>query len=630
MQRPFVAALLAVALSSSGCHFMRTDFILETLNRPATPAPGAPTIGVATRVARLTRDHLADAYLDPTRVSGWMSAMAADPHDLEAMKDCLASAPASSGYSRCYQLFQEQAIAHPKWGVPVAAPIDLAKPSAVEIDAERFLANVFALGPSLAALQTALGKPIGSQELKDGLALGAREAASYLNARRWKRELRRPSNALVMSGGSANGAFSAGFVWRLTEILQACRNNPLGGCGDSRIDLVAGTSTGSLIGVLVDLFFTPGQEQAARDLLVENYTCRVESDLYCVNSNWDWKLLDDVRGLMRFDGIHQMLDETITPALADNDLELVTMAVDFASGDVYAVSDQDPADSSPPGSSPEQNRERHDGRVSAVMGSVVEPFFSDPVDWVPGRAGRVKGTFIDGGLRSGLPVLQALQRGAERVLVIANSGIEPDRIADPKNAFGILMRSLDLMVGQPKIAELQQAELGAVARRFTEYNACKTRLSGAAGVPVGGEGSRPAPSSQDLEDFCSRRGQAFSPPRPTGPVLYAATGGWMGAPWFQQVESSWRSSWVYRPEGQLETAQGYSFHPKVMRPLFLSGVETFQSRCAEFLGLFEIDGDIAEKACAEPVAAVRARADQSFADEKSCTASKPPQRTCNP
>ena len=623
-----LAALTALpAVASLSCAYMKTGFVLDTLNTPTPAKPGAPTVDVPTRIARLTRDSLADAYLDPGATAAWMKALGADEEPLARMTTCLTGPPGVNGYDGCYDRFVAAAVVAARWGVPAASgTIDPNAPSKTEIDAERFLANAMSIGSSLAALARVIGATIAPADLRDGVQRGAADAASYVTARRWHRELGRPTNALVLSGGSANGAFTAGAMWRLFEILDACRNVAGGGCGDARIDLVAGTSTGSLIGVLVDLYFTRGMQRRARDFLVQNYTCTVASDLYCLHSTWDWELATNVRGLVHFDGIHDRLDKAIGPELAQNDTELVTVSVDYASGDVYGVSDQDPIDSGPAGASPEAEKERHEGRINAVMASIVEPVLADPVDWLPARGKRVTGTFIDGGIRSGLPVLQATQRGAERVLLFSNSGIEPDRIANPENAFGVLMRSLDLMVGQPRVGEVQQGELGAVARRFAEYNVCERRVGKAAGalsVPA----DRPDPAT--IHAFCQRKGAAFAPQR-QGPRTESAASMWMGAGQFEQVATSWRSAWVYRPEErQAAAASGYAFTPKVMRPLFESGVETFQKRCAEILDLFAIYGDIATAACAEPVPVVVARAKAAYAPEASCTDGKPARRTCD-
>ncbi|MFY1829279.1 patatin-like phospholipase family protein, partial [Myxococcus fulvus] len=96
-----------------------------------------------------------------------------------------------------------------------------------------------------------------------------------------------------------------------------------------------------------------------------------------------------------------------------------------------------------------------------------------------------------------------------------------------------------------------------------------------------------------------------------------------------QVASSWRSSWMFRPESQLATASGYSFSPKVMRPLFKEGVKSFQQRCAEVLRLFEVRGTLAQNECARPVDEVVTEAESRFAPMGTCTDGKPDQRSCD-
>ncbi|MFL5354905.1 patatin-like phospholipase family protein [Archangium sp.] len=619
MKRQHSWSFPLMALLVCSCHFAKTDFILETLNKPSPPAkPGqTPEISVAERVGRLTRDHLSDAYLEPATVAGWMSELGKAPGPLVALVGCLSNA-AGTDTGTCFNPFVGDAVTAPQWGVPEAPGlVDPAAPQVAEVDAERFLANVMSIGPSLAALQQAVGRPLTQEELAKGIQEGSEAAAQYIHARRWHRELQRPSTALVLSGGAANGAFTAGALWRLLGILQQCRGKaPPEGCGDARIDLVAGSSTGTLVGTLIDLFHTPGQEQNARELLVSNYTCTVESDLYCVNSTWDWKLAEDVRGLVRFDRLQGKLKAAVTPGMLTNGTELVAVSVEYASGDVYAISDQDPADFSRSAT----ESERVEGLIQAIMASIVEPVLSEPIDWVPSKDGRARGTFVDGGVRSGLPLLQAVQRGAERVLVISTAGIEPVRVANPPHAFGMLTRTLDLFVAQPRVAEVQQGELAAVSRRFTEYNLCTERLAFTVREPKDEKARRSA-----VTNFCARQGPGFTPPRPSG--FQAAASMWMGPARFEQVASSWRSSWMYLPEASLETAQGYAFTPKVMRPLFLQGVRTFQERCPEILRLFEIQGSLASQECKRPPEELAREAQASFADEKQCTG-KPERRLC--
>jgi predicted acylesterase/phospholipase RssA len=613
VNRKLILLVVPLSLLIVAC-FARTDYLLKTLNKPSDKKDGVEVTPPPTpeRIARLTRGPLVDSYLDPVTVAKWMSAMGAAPEVLLAQTNCLTQR-AGGDNATCYNDFVANAVQASIWGMPDAPDsLDSNAPPGAEVDAARFLANAMSIAPSLAMLQGALGRPLTEQELRTGIKEGAESAAQYVTARKWRRNLKRPSTAIVMSGGSANGAFSAGAIWRLLGILEQCRGKPAPeGCGDARIDLVAGTSTGTLIGTLVDLFHVQGKERLARELLVSNYTCSVESDLYCVNSTWVWNLGDDVRGLVRFDGIDQKLRGIVSPALINNATELVAVSVDYNSGDVYGVSDQDPEDL------PANQSQRADGLIQSIMASIVEPVLAEPVDWVPSKAGQTKGTFVDGGVRSGLPLLQAMQRGAERVLLISTGNLDAEPKPPPEHAFSILMRTLDLFVAQPRVGEVQQAEMAAVSRRYAEFNVCQDRL---VGVP-----------NEVVSDFCRRRGPGFEQPeqpRPGEVRPQAQSNMWIGPARFDEVASSWRTSWMYRTEEKLETASGYAFTPVVMRPLFLHGVRNFHRRCPEMLRLFDIRGNIAWNACSEPIESVEKLAEQAFAPIDSCTQDKPEQRKC--
>ncbi|MFP2900457.1 patatin-like phospholipase family protein [Corallococcus sp. 4LFB] len=496
MRRHLTPLLMFLAASAGGCSFMRTDVLLDTLNTPdASPPKDMPSrVPAVERVAGMTRAQLTDSYVDPARAGAWMEALGAAPEAVLDMTACLVQ-HAGNDTASCYENaertgYVDRTVKASAWGVPQPVQsLSVASPAVEEVDAQRFLANTLGIGPSLAALQQSLEVPLTREVLAQGIQKGAASAAAYVRARSWRRDLQRPSNAVVLSGGGANGAFSAGAIWRLLGILEQCRGKPAPeGCGDARIDLAAGTSTGALISTLVDLFHTPGQEANARKQLLGNYTCTVESDLYCVNSTWLWNLAEDTRGLVRFDGIYSKLDQFIQPEMLHNGTELVSVSVDFQTGDVFSVSDQDPADFKAGAS----DKLRKGGMTNAIVASIAEPVLSNPVGVLPSAAGDRTGTYYDGGVRSGLPLLQAVQRGAERVLVISTGGANPSPSADPKNAMSVLMRTIDLFVAQPRVGEVQQAELLAVTRRLGEYNVCTLRGA--------------------TEDFCRRRGPGFQPP----------------------------------------------------------------------------------------------------------------------
>jgi predicted acylesterase/phospholipase RssA len=487
---------------------------------------------------------------------------------------------------------------------PLARPTDNKGVAGLELDAERFVANARAIASSLLVLQNLIGRgDLSDADLQAGISRGAQATKAYLLARKWQRRVGHPTTALVMSGGAANGAFTAGFVWRLTEVLQKCRGaTGAPGCPDAGLDLAVGSSTGSLVGVTADIFSTPGQEQRARDFLLRNYTCSYAADFYCVNDVWTWSLFGKTRGLVQFDGVRRKLDEIMSDAERDNNMELVTMTVDYQTGDLLAESDQDPAD----------GRSKKD-RLDAVLASIVEPVMADPVERLGRPNQELRGTFIDGGVRSGTPVMEASRRGAERVLVIKSASLDSDLQPRQKNAASMLLRTIDLLVDQVGAAEIQQATLHALARRLGEYNVCNYRLglvgesTGEADVDEGQESAR--------TKFCQR--ETLSP-RPEKGVAHAqsAVATFIGPEVFGQVAQSWRSVWVVKPEGN-ESLSGYKVDPKVMRGLFELGVSTFQVRCKEVLGLLEIPEKVQDDECSPPAAA--AAVARAQADMEKCT-----------
>jgi predicted acylesterase/phospholipase RssA len=629
-----IAATCLIAASYGGC-LLRTPYLLKAANKPAAAdaTPPSPRI-TADRIERMVRTHLVDSYVDPTTVGTWLDALSANPKPiidlLQGLVKTSAADPAAlyETFNRDVsptlafedgRLVEEQPSV---WKLPPTPLVIedkvvglgiLAKPlqeenkaaAGLELDAERFAANARAIASSLLVLQNLIGTgPLPDSDLRSGISRGAERAKNYLLARKWRRRVGQPTTALVMSGGAANGAFTAGFVWRLSEVLQACRaGSGLLGCPDAGLDLAVGSSTGSLIGVTADIFSTPGQETRGRDFLLRSYTCSVEADLYCVNDVWDWKLFQDTRGLVQFDGVRRKLDEMLSDSQRDNSMELVTMTVDYQTGDLLAESDQDPAD----------GREKKD-RIDAILASIVEPVMADPVERLGRPGSELPGTFIDGGVRSGTPAMEASRRGAERVLVIKSASLDSDLRPRQKNALSMLARTIDLLVDQVGATEIQQATLFSLGRRLGEYNLCEHRL-----VLVGDstvDNPDPALVKKQREarearaEFCKR--QSLVPGVSPG-VGHAesAVATFLGPEVFGQVAQSWRSVWVVRPEGE-QSASGYAFDPQLMRRLFVFGINTFQTRCKEVLGLMGISKEIQTAQCspdAGAAAVARAQAD---------------------
>jgi len=620
--------LVATCLSGGGC-FLRTPFLLKAANEPSKPEVTPTPRVTADRIERIVRTHLVDAYVYPKTVGTWLDALDANPKPIIELLHGLAKAssgdPASlyEAFNRDVSpslfldgdhLIEEQpsvwkipppplVIENKVIGIgPLARPAE--PPAGLELDAERFVANARAIASSLLVLQNLIGpEPLSGPDLQAGISRGAQGTKTYLLARKWWRRVDRPTTALVMSGGAANGAFTAGFVWRLTEVLQTCRAapDPLG-CPKAGLDLTVGSSTGSLVGVTADIFSTPGQEQRARDFLLRNYTCPVAADFYCINDVWTWSLFGGTRGLVQFDGVRRKLDEMLSDAERDNNMELVTMTVDYQTGDLLAESDQDPAD----------GREQKD-RLDAVLASIVEPVMADPVDRLGRPNQERRGTFIDGGVRSGTPVMEASRRGAERVLVIKSASLDSDLQPRQRNAASMLLRTIDQLVDQVGTAEIQQATLHAIARRLGEYNVCNYRLELVGENTADGDVDERQQSARTA--FCQRKTLM---PRAEKGVAHAesAVAAFIGPEVFGQVAQSWRSVWVVKPEGN-ESLSGYKVDPQVMRGLFELGVNTFQERCQDVLALLEISKEVQGVECMR--AAGEAAVARAKTDMEKCT-----------
>jgi hypothetical protein len=167
-----------------------------------------------------------------------------------------------------------------------------------EQDAQRFLVNLRGAVHAIAAYyEVAQVVPIDSNSapIRAGLQDGLQAYAAYQRARHVQRELDHPVTTFVLSGGAANGAFSAGAAWWLLSRLDQCKADAEAGrlsarqCVDDHVVMVAGSSTGALISLMVkDYFVSAGPaassqpwRRRALDQLRDAYVCSSNGALYC-------------------------------------------------------------------------------------------------------------------------------------------------------------------------------------------------------------------------------------------------------------------------------------------------------------------------------------------------------------
>lgn len=562
--------------------------VLGVFNAPGKPQP----VAFATceeRIPDEVLELLADVYDTPGALARVDPARAPKaPAQLADATLCLRAAsrlPGGSGKACLDCLFDGTGCPSPDASLGFAAPPPLESTDPVAWHAER---DVHRLQEHLAALLISVNQhclvngqaevSLGARErLIENFTLGLRDLLAYQARRDLRRAVDRPVVAWVLAGGSANGAFSAGAAWWLLQQHQAC--GPA--CARDRVDILGGASTGSLIATLVKKYFYGVETGSAAiraqafSLLTDNYTCTVNQELYCVQDTRLAQLLgaegDAPRGLISFDGVRALLARNVPLGEVRAHPEQFASTVEFLEGRVAHVSSAEAASEV--------------DWVRAIEASIVQPFLAEPVGEVRGQ----RGVWIDGGVRSGLPLSTPLRRGADRALVFVNTALDGVPKASLPNAAAVAFRALDLFSLQPIVGELASSELEVVLKRQQEKARCLSRLgyatSGARAVELEGRCSRSSAAPLSVEDPMPRLERDGALRCASAPSHTTLAG----------LDDAYASSWLFMPQtlpdfGDLAigkadwstlAAVGYQFEPNAMWNLFVLGALVAQQRCVE-------------------------------------------------
>jgi len=623
----------------TGCpNAIRSRDLLQMANASDAQTPRFEPVHL--EVATFFQDNVPDAYWNPSCVNALLDPSTAVGPLSQAIV-CASRARGLDAEDACYHaLFDALRL-------PRTPPPDqrTALAWAREQDITRLETNLKgAIRATVSHYLTAHLKQVDplDPEIRKGLIAGLSHLLEYQTTRQVFRDRTRPVSTLVMAGGAARGAYSAGATWWLLDRLNACKTDaeariatscgqdaackqrlelaPENACLGDKVDMVAGTSTGSLITLLVKDYFDPleNRRQRALDMLVKSYTCSVNSDLYCVmDAGLNDLGLDangKARGLVRFDGIQKSLGDYVDERMLNAPTEYFATTVDFESGRTLHLSSADRRDV------PDVTALRQ-----SAIASIVEPVLAEPVN----RVGTQRGTLIDGGVRSGLPLLTPLLRGAERAVVFANGPLEPIPLsAPPPNALSIGLRMIDLFSHQPIVGELHEAESRLSVKRSLEYERCAERLSSEFAqpqdpVPLACQYTKvpqralmapPVLSKAAKEDKAALEEEGHQDgqevalhqlcsgevwPSDGQAVTVSAQQGPEGqTPFPHEVSRSYRSAWMFvphelpvslsgpdsiEPSVSLQSlgAAGYEFDPKAMWQLFVMGAATAHQRCTQ-------------------------------------------------
>jgi len=398
------------------------------------------------------------------------------------------------------------------------------------------------------------------------------KAAAYLVSRKWQRKLTQPTAGLVVKGGASTGIFSAGAAWVALNIEHECSRDPV--CKNVCVtrgispsfELMSGTSTGAMVSTAVDIYNVAQCEEQRRDrlrLFQQWFVCSPAGDLYCTVDGTVGNLATgDQLSLLKFDGLKQLLGAGVDQRTISNRSELILNVVDFRTGRYDAFSDQDPSELTTPADV-----------TNAAVASAALPVIVRPEPHLPSEPSE-KGNFayLDGGIRSELPIAAAVRRGAERLFIVSSAPSVMLEATERKSGLDVLVRYIDVSTGGVLESEIDWAPRLAESRRLAEFTECRLEYDGnVEKLCPGGSCNPVALCSGDWSNVCAPAAAADS---------LAATRSAADL-----LSPIWQTTSIYRNDDRVPGLPGYLFRRADQRKLFLAGAEEARQRCFELTSL---------------------------------------------
>jgi hypothetical protein len=221
--------------------------------------------------------------------------------------------------------------------------------------------------------------------------------------------------------------------------------------------------------------------------------------------------------------------------------------------------------------------------VDGELASALLPDVGNPVDPLPwATAGgprpiepRRFSAFLDGGVRSELPVLPIARRGAERVLVVSSAASVLGETGPLEDALDTLTRYIDVSTGGVTESELSHAQRWIESARLREIDLCKERARAGACGP-----------GCDVQSLCEAHfaDVCTGTTAPSAPLERST----------DALHRYWRMTSFFRDEQAVTPSKGYDFDRDAHRSLFHAGAEAARVRCLEIartLSVIPHDGE---------------------------------------
>lgn len=497
--------LLALAITLLGLFVgcsIKSQFI--ELAYPDSEIQAPPERDWTLSVAATLVPLLTIGYDHPPAVGSCLEQLPLSVDDLWSYGQCLATShntEETCGDVHIWQLVwrKEENSLTPRCSAAVGRPDQL-----------RMALAIMDVGEAIYSYNSSITGRLDAQEPLDDRIQTAVESALRVAIQTLKADPRaskpRPGTlpTLSLSGGAANGAFTAGYLYALLLTREAAISRAIRESDTDRLariehrerfEAAVGTSAGTLAALPVDLYFsdnarvtehsrealerclaTTGGSEPFVDASRPVQRCALgrlrtdfiqdEWNLLCVVDGSVLGLFDHITGALRFD---PLLKDFLQPFLADfselmlhNDFIRVAMAIDLRQNVLIGLDERVCRWS-------EINTAQC--LSTGILASIVEPVFAEPVQrvfsGVHGREGEA-GTWIDGGLRSGTPASRAVTltrvspAGKDamptRVLAVNTHRAEGIVSRPPPHAISVLFGSIGAIVEQTRLWEMAYAQ----------------------------------------------------------------------------------------------------------------------------------------------------------------------------
>ncbi|MBN1797755.1 MAG: patatin-like phospholipase family protein [Spirochaetales bacterium] len=249
--------------------------------------------------------------------------------------------------------------------------------------------------------------------------------------------------ALVISGGGAKGAFAAGVVKYIYEAYH----------DDGWFEIIGGTSTGALITPIAGVLKEPALAESALETLINCYTTVHTKDILdkrCIMS-----LIFKPDALYGTKPLRKIIKNNLTPERfaylqSDDAPYCYVVYADYKTGQAYVVSPKDRVpNENGSGDRPINIKEFR----QAVLASASVPVIMECT--------KINNNVCyDGGVRELLPLRQAIDNGAQKILPVF---LDPETFGVSESKFNrldqTLFRTLDILVNETLLNDVERAEL---------------------------------------------------------------------------------------------------------------------------------------------------------------------------